>query len=110
MFQLRLYSTYQKYYTEHNPSITIYYKDSDFLKLGDYIYDNFYDISGISLLPHSDHVYAQAPYQEINKEQYNEFVAKFPVIDWSNLNEEEDTTTATHELSCTAGACELVGI
>jgi ribonucleoside-diphosphate reductase alpha chain len=108
--QLQLYSVYQKNWTEHNPSITVYYKDDEFLNIGAWIYNNFSDVSGVSLLPHSDHVYKQAPYQEITKEQYDSFVASFPSIDWGNLKEEEDTTTGTQELSCAAGACEVVGV
>lgn len=108
--QLKLYSVYQKNWTEHNPSITVYYKDNEFLTIGDWIYNNFSDVSGVSLLPHSDHVYKQAPYQEVTKEEYDAFVASFPTIDWGNLKEEEDTTTGTQELSCTAGACEIVGV
>ena len=108
--QLKLYSIYQKHWTEHNPSITVYYKDDEFLNIGAWIYNNFSDVSGVSLLPHSDHVYKQAPYQEITKEEYDAFVASFPTIDWGNLKEEEDTTTGTQELSCTAGVCEVVGV
>ena len=108
--QLKLYSVYQKHWTEHNPSITVYYKDDEFLNIGAWIYNNFSDVSGISLLPHTDHVYEQAPYQEITKEKYDTFVSSFPLIDWGNLKEEEDTTTGTQELSCSAGACEIVGI
>lgn len=108
--QLQLYSVYQKHWTEHNPSITVYYKDNEFMQIGAWIYNNFSDVSGVSLLPHSDHVYKQAPYQEISEEEYNEFVKTFPKIDWSQLKEEEDTTSGTQELSCTAGACEIVGV
>ena len=108
--QLKLYSVYQKHWTEHNPSITVYYKDDEFLNIGAWIYNNFSDVSGVSLLPHSDHVYKQAPYQEITKEEYDSFVASFPSIDWGNLKEEEDTTTGTQELSCAAGVCEVVGV
>ena len=108
--QLELYSVYQKHWTEHNPSITVYYKDNEFMDVGAWIYKNFSDVSGVSLLPHSDHVYKQAPYQEISEEEYESFVKSFPVIDWTNLKEEEDTTTGTQELSCTAGVCEVVGI
>ena len=108
--QLKLYSVYQKNWTEHNPSITVYYKDNEFLTIGDWIYNNFSDVSGVSLLPHSDHVYKQAPYQEITKEEYETFVASFPLIDWGNLKEEEDTTTGTQELSCVSGVCEVVGV
>ena len=108
--QLKLYSTYQKHWTEHNPSITVYYKDNEFLDVGAWIYNNFSDVSGVSLLPHSDHVYKQAPYQEVTKEEYDVLVQNFPVVDWSKFKEEEDTTTGTQELSCTAGVCEVVGL
>ena len=108
--QLKLYSVYQKHWTEHNPSITVYYKDEEFLDVGAWIYNNFSDVSGVSLLPHSDHVYKQAPYQEITEEEYNKAVKTFPVVDWSKFKEEEDTTTGTQELSCTAGVCEVVGL
>ena len=80
------------------------------MEIGSWIYNNFSDVSGISLLPHSDHVYKQAPYQEITEEHYNTLVQEFPVIDWGMLKEEEDTTTGTQELSCTAGVCEVVGV
>ena len=108
--QLKLYSVYQKHWTEHNPSITVYYKDDEFMEVGAWIYNNFDGVSGVSLLPHSDHVYKQAPYQEITKEDYDKAISEFPVINWENLKEEEDTTTATQELSCTAGVCETVGV
>jgi ribonucleoside-diphosphate reductase alpha chain len=108
--QLQLYSVYQKHWTEHNPSITVYYRDNEFLDIGAWIYNNFSDVSGVSLLPHSDHVYKQAPYQEITKEEYDTFVESFPSIDWGNLKEEEDTTTGTQELSCLAGACDIIGV
>lgn len=108
--QLKLYSVYQKYWTEHNPSITVYYRDDEFLNIGAWIYNNFSDVSGVSLLPHSDHVYKQAPYQEITEEEYHTFVASFPNIDWGNLKEEEDTTTGTQELACVSGVCEVVGV
>lgn len=108
--QLKLYSVYQKYWTEHNPSITVYYRDDEFLNIGAWIYNNFSDVSGVSLLPHSDHVYKQAPYQEITEEAYHTFVASFPNIDWGNLKEEEDTTTGTQELACVSGVCEVVGV
>lgn len=108
--QLKLYSVYQKYWTEHNPSITVYYKDDEFLNIGAWIYNNFSDVSGVSLLPHSDHVYKQAPYQEITEEQYQSFVKDFPNIDWGNLKEEEDTTSGTQELACVSGVCEVVGV
>jgi ribonucleoside-triphosphate reductase len=78
------------------------------------VYENFEDISGISFLPHSDHTYAQAPYQAINKDKYKELMKQMPEnIDWSKLAEFEkgiDTTSGSKELACTAGVCEVVDI
>ena len=77
------------------------------------VYKNFDDVSGISFLPHSDHTYAQAPYQKITKEKYEELIKEMPqAIDWSRLIdfEKEDTTTGSKELACFAGVCEVVDI
>lgn len=109
MQQLDLWSIYADYWCEHKPSITIYYKDSEFLDIGAWVYRNFDKVSGISFLPHTDHIYKQAPYQEISKEEYEDLISKFPVLDWSKLKEyeKEDSTETTKELACSAGVCEI---
>ena len=110
MDQLKIWDIYQKNWCEHKPSITVYYKDEDFLEIGDWVYKNFDDVSGVSFLPHSDHTYEQAPYQEITKEKYEEAVNAMPApVDWIEfaLYEEDDNTTSTHELACTGDSCEL---
>ena len=105
--QLELYLTYRKYWTEHNPSITVYVRDHEWMDVGAWVYKHFDEIGGIAFLPHSDHVYRQAPYQEISKEEYEAAVKEFPTIDWSLFIETEDSTTSTHELACTGNYCEL---
>jgi ribonucleoside-diphosphate reductase alpha chain len=72
---------------------------------------NFDILSGIALLPRSDHVYAQAPYQPISRDEYNDAVAKMPAFDWEALAtfEVEDTTTSSQELACVGNACEWTG-
>ena len=109
MEQLELWKVYQDNWCEHKPSQTVYYKEGDFLKIGAWVYENFDEVSGVSFLPYTDHVYKQAPYQEINKEVYEELSAKMPVLDWDKLAEYEniDTTETTRELSCTGDKCEL---
>ena len=81
--------------------------------VGDWVYNNFDAISGISFLPHTDHVYAQAPYTEISKEEYEKLVSEMPPeFDWAELSEfeKEDTTTGTQELACTGGVCEVIDL
>ena len=111
MEQLKLWKKYQDYWCEHKPSITVYYTDDEFLQVSQWIWENFDTVSGISLLPVSDHVYQQAPYEDITAEKYEELLAAMPVdVNWSDLEhfEKEDTTTGSQELACTGGACEIV--
>ena len=111
MQQLELWKAYQNHWCEHKPSITVYYTDSEFLQIAQWIWDNFDLCSGISLLPFSDHVYLQAPYEDITAEKYDELVAAMPVdVKWTDLEqyEKEDNTTGSQELACVGGACEIV--
>ena len=111
MEQLKLWKAYQNHWCEHKPSITVYYTDDEFLEVAQWIWDNFDLCSGISLLPYSDHVYQQAPYEDIDAEKYKELLAAMPVsVDWSALEqfEQDDNTTGSQELACVGGACEIV--
>ena len=110
--QLNLWKTYQDHWCEHKPSITVYYTDDEFLGVCQWMWENFDILSGISLLPKSDHTYQQAPYQEITEEEYKELEAKMPPFDWEALSkyEDSDLTTSSQELACSAGVCEIVDI
>lgn len=110
MAQLDLWEVYQDHWCEHKPSITVYFKDDEFLSVGSWVWNKFNKISGISFLPHTDHIYAQAPYQEITEEQYKEWLTRVPQdVDWSELEqyELEDSTQGSQELACVAGGCEI---
>tara|TARA_B100000214_G_scaffold359457_1_gene320915 strand:- start:3215 stop:5161 length:1947 start_codon:yes stop_codon:yes gene_type:complete len=111
--QLDLWLIYQRHWCEHKPSVTISVRDEEWLDVGAWVYRNFDEVSGISFLPHSDHVYKQAPYQECDKEMYAEAVKKLPKkIDWSELSnfESEDNTVSSQTLACTGSSCEIVDI
>ena len=111
--QLDLWLLYQKNWCEHKPSVTITVKEDEWLDVGAWVYNNFDDVAGISFLPHSDHTYKQAPYQECNKKDYLSLAKTMPdSIDWSLLSdyEVEDNTKGGQELACTADACEIVDI
>jgi len=107
MEQLELWAKYQEHWCEHKPSITVYYRDSEFLEIGNWVYNNFDTISGISFLPYDEHSYAQAPYEQITEDEYAEMIKGFPrEFDW-NLNEADDFTEGAQTLACVGGACEL---
>lgn len=108
--QLKMWQLYNDYYTEHKPSVTIYYNEWEFPEVCSYVWSNFDSMSGISFLPKSGHTYLQAPYEEIDKEAYDTLVKGMPKeIDWGRLVEYEtgDNTTVQPELTCHAGGCEL---
>ena len=111
--QLELWKTYAEVWCEHKPSVTVTVRDHEWMEVGAWVYKHFDLCSGISFLPHSDHTYAQAPYQECTAAEYQEMKQKMPVsIDWSTLSlyEKEDHTSGSQTLACTSGACEIVDI
>lgn len=107
--QLEHWLLYQRHWCEHKPSVTIYVKDEEWPEVAGWTYKHFDEMSGVSFLPHSDHSYKQAPYQEITKEEYEELLAKMPTADWEALRDYEDTdhTEASQTLACVGGACEI---
>ena len=105
--QLEHYKVFQESWCEHNPSITVYVREHEWLEVAAWVYRNFDFIGGVSFLPHSDHIYRQAPYQEITEEEYKELAARMPTINWDEFTEDEDNVQSYKELSCTANNCEL---
>lgn len=108
---LELWLLYQREWCEHKPSVTVTVRDEEWLSVGAWVYEHFDEVSGISFLPHTDHTYQQAPYQDMTPEEFSQWVSEHPVpdIDWRELAEFEktDNTVAMQTLACTSGACEL---
>lgn len=105
--QLEHYLVFHTYWCEHNPSITVYVREHEWMDVGAWVYKHFEELGGVSFLPHSDHNYRQAPYQPISQEEYEEQVEKFPEIRWEEFKELEDTLTHTKDLACMSGTCEV---
>ena len=111
---LELWLTYQRYWTEHKPSITITVKEDEWMEVGAWVYKHFDEISGISFLPHTNHSYRQAPYQECTKEEHDILLARIPTdVDWNTSLlkfEKEDTTAGSQSYACTGDKCEVVDL
>ena len=111
--QLELWLTYQRHWCEHKPSVTISVRDAEWMSVGAFVYEHFDEMSGVSFLPHSDHTYQQAPYQEIGKSEYKELLSLMPKsIDWSELSnyENEDNTVSMQTMACSGDSCEIVDL
>jgi ribonucleoside-triphosphate reductase (thioredoxin) len=96
-------------FTEHNPSVTIYVSEDEWVSVANFLYENWDFVGGLSFLPRADHVYKLAPYEEINKEQYEKLLDRVKDVDFSKLitYEKGDTTQGAKELACVSGICEI---
>ena len=108
---LELWLLYQREWCEHKPSVTITVKDEEWPEVGAWVYKHFDEVSGISFLPHTDHTYQQAPYQDMTPEDFETWCAENPMpqVDWKELAEfeKEDNTVSSQTLACTGNNCEL---
>jgi len=107
---LDLWNIYNTHWAEHQVSVTVSVKESEWVDTAAWVFDNFESLSGISFLPMDGGTYRQAPYQECTREQYEELLARMPKeLDWNRLSEyeKEDMTTGTRELACVGNQCEV---
>ena len=110
---LDIWLMYQRHWCEHKPSITVTVKENEWMNVGAWVYSHFDEISGISFLPHSDHSYRQAPYQDCTKEEYEKTLKAMPIdIDWSMLKnyEKTDNTSGSQTFACSGDKCEVVDL
>ena len=109
--QLELWLLYQRHWCEHKPSCTVSVKESEWFEVGSWVYKHFDEMSGVSFLPFTDHIYKQAPYIDCSEKEYDDFVKKMPKqVEWIKLMnyENSDQTISSQELACSADAgCEL---
>lgn len=108
--QLEYWKMVKENYTEHNPSVTIYVKEEEWIDVANWIYKNWEIVGGLSFLPRDNHVYQLAPYEEIDEIKFYELSKKLTHIDFSKIitYESEDETELKAEAACVGGACELV--
>jgi len=111
--QLETWLMYQRNWCEHKPSVTVSVKDDEWLDVGAFVYKHFDEMSGVSFLPYDGGTYQQAPYQECDKERYEEVLQSMPTgIDWSKLSEYEgeDNTAGMQTMACSGDTCEIVDL
>lgn len=96
-------------FTEHNPSVTISVGEDEWIEISNFIYENWDVVGGLSFLPRNDHVYKLAPYQEIDKDEYEKRIRALGKLDFAKLTyyEQQDNTIGAKELACVSGACEI---
>lgn len=94
----------------HNVSATVSIMENEWDTVGNWMWDNRKYYTGLSVLPHFDHSYVQAPFENITEEQFIEMYSKLHDIDLSKVIETDDATDAKGELACSGGACEVTTV
>lgn len=107
--QLAHWLRLKREFTEHNPSVTIYVGPDEWVPVGAWVWEHWDEVGGLAFLPREDHVYRQAPYEEITAERYAEMAAAQRPVDYSLVAayEADDETQGSKELACAGGGCEL---
>ena len=107
--QLEMWKKFALNWCEHKPSMTCYVPENMWPQVGAWVWENFEILNGISFLPSSDddHIYEQAPYEDIDKKTYTAMVKKMPQNINFQFEEDIDNTIASQELACVGGVCEI---
>ena len=93
----------------HNQSATVYVRDHEWSAVGDWLYEHFDEVTGLSFLPYDGGKYELAPYTEITQDEYLRLVKDFPTVDYGllSLYETEDMGQGASNLACMGGSCEV---
>jgi len=108
--QLEDWLVFKMHWTEHNPSVSIYVADDEWLDVGRWVYAHWDWVGGLSFFPLDGGVYQQAPFTPVSKAQYEKFVEKFPTIHWEKLaayDHGRDYTNAHRERACSGDKCVI---
>ena len=107
--QLSHYKNLQHNWCEHNASMTVYVRDDEWFEVGNWVYQNWDIINGVSFLPYDGGHYELAPYEEIDVHSYERLIKTLPLIEYSKLSkyELEDNTQGKQELACSGDKCDI---
>ena len=107
--QLKHYKNLQHNWCEHNASMTVYVRDDEWFEVGNWVYQNWEIINGISFLPYDGGKYELAPYEEIDHRTYQRLIKTLPLINYTDLSQYEmnDNTQGKAEYACAGDKCEI---
>jgi ribonucleoside-diphosphate reductase alpha chain len=91
----------------HNVSATISVKEDEWEVVGNWMWDNQESYNGLSVLPYWGGSYAQAPFEDITEEQYNERLASLKTLNLTKVMELDDSVDFGQVAACSGGACEV---
>jgi ribonucleoside-diphosphate reductase alpha chain len=91
----------------HNVSCTINYRPEEVEELREKLWTDRDSYAAVALLPASDTIYQQAPFEGCTEETFKKYDTMVKDIDLSKVMEMEDNTNRAEQLACSGGVCEI---
>ena len=86
--QLELHLHMQRYWADNQVSVTVYYKKEELPEIRVWLEQNYNDgVKTVSFLLHNEHGFAQAPYEEISEDKYNELIANIKPLKFGDVEQ-----------------------
>ncbi len=101
--QVDLAAMHQYYWADNQVSCTVNFKPEEASQIPRVLAAYEDRLKAISFLPHDDHGYAQAPYEEITKEEYDLMMGSIQETDLSSIDIEKDM----EDKFCDGEACQI---
>jgi ribonucleoside-triphosphate reductase len=92
---------------KNNVSTTVTIKPHEWDEVGDWMWENRNDFTALSVLPHSEHSYIQAPFEDIDEATFQTMLKTLTNINLDNVVELKDNTALQNEVACGGGGCEV---
>ena len=92
----------------NNVSATVSIKDTDWERVGEWMWENKASYNGLSVLPFDNGNYKQAPFEDIGKEDFVKLEKCLRDLNLSKVFEPDDSTELQTEAACAGGSCAIV--
>ena len=102
--QLELVKKIQTLWSDNAVSVTVYYRKEELPSIKEWLKENYAtSLKSVSFLLHSEHGFAQAPYEEITEEEWKKMTAKVKPLTDVIIGEGADL----EGLGCDQGVCPI---
>lgn len=107
--QLEYVKRLQSEWSDNSVSVTCYYRKEELPKIREWLDKNYRDnMKTVSFLLHSEHGFAQAPYEKISKEEYEKMKQDTrPIAGSHGLHYNKDDEEFMGDTECAGGMCPI---
>jgi len=100
--QLDLVKKMQRLWSDNSVSVTVYYHSEELDEIKEWMEKNYEkSLKTVSFLLHREHGFRQAPYEEINKDQYEKMLNKIKPVSYIESGE------MLSDIECEGGVCPV---